>query len=406
MNRESTPNCSSVATDNAEPREISICAQNATDDGDTDHSSDSDSEDESSAGATLGRLAPLKAPATSERFVCCCGQPFRRSRSSRRKRHTDSKTHTKWLREAGIVVCGLLSDISLQDASHLAAAPPTDAIEERDRAGEQPQPTSAPVLPSAEDVCDTRPATSEVSSSASCMPTYLSAEDDCDARPATSEVSSPASCMPIDAAAVNEAGGNGGEIGTAGGASTPVVVRDVRRCRECPTRLVDAKYRDLGVCGGCFRKFCRTERKKVRPNIHLALWATYFGNVRYANCLGCTKRIDGMGGAEWHASHIISHANGGDTELENLLPMCAGCNLRTGRDNISQDIINKYEELRLQTERGFAPSASDVAPEEMISRLRQLSAAGFESLPMALAIATDQWLGFQAGRRACSLANV
>lgn len=319
-----------------------------------------DSEDDAS---TVGQepLVPPDAPvatAADKLFVCRCNVRFRRKRDCRRKNHLRSRTHSQWvarfqseLEEAfalmmgGGVVPAMCMENIAQDSletSRSTAVPPSPPVE----------------------LSNARPSV--------CKPSPENVSPICDAP---------------------ERVVHGGED-AGGGTAALTPASGTCRGRECKKRLVAVDYREKGLCRGCWRRFCKTEKKKIRPRDQQALWDTYFGNVRFANCLGdCDKkRMDVMAGGEWHASHIYSEASGAGSHLNNLLPMCAGCNLRTGTDKISDEIVQRYEDLRLQRKNG-------VAPDQILLRIQKLIATGVTSVPVSYVINKDQWLAFEAGQK-------
>ena len=62
------------------------------------------------------------------------------------------------------------------------------------------------------------------------------------------------------------------------------------------------------------------------------VWGKYYGENKSANCPIC-KVVITSGPNGFHCGHIISEKNGGITILENLKPICKGCNLEMGSKN-------------------------------------------------------------------------
>ena len=50
------------------------------------------------------------------------------------------------------------------------------------------------------------------------------------------------------------------------------------------------------------------------------------------SCFCCKKILEALD--DWHAGHIIAHANGGRDNVENLRPVCISCNLSMGTENM------------------------------------------------------------------------
>lgn len=54
------------------------------------------------------------------------------------------------------------------------------------------------------------------------------------------------------------------------------------------------------------------------------VWKKYFGDTSTAKCLCCSH--ENISFSNWHCGHIIPQAKGGPTTIDNLVPICAGCN--------------------------------------------------------------------------------
>jgi 5-methylcytosine-specific restriction endonuclease McrA len=54
----------------------------------------------------------------------------------------------------------------------------------------------------------------------------------------------------------------------------------------------------------------------------------------------CCKHED-IRQIEFHCGHIIAEANGGQTNIDNLRPICAQCNLSMGKMNMNV-FMKKY----------------------------------------------------------------
>lgn len=83
-----------------------------------------------------------------------------------------------------------------------------------------------------------------------------------------------------------------------------------------------------------------TKRKTIPKKIKEIVWEQYFGNiVAKALCPVCgTTEIKNT---SYHCSHIISVANGGTDTPDNLMPLCAGCNLSMSSQNM-HDYIKQF----------------------------------------------------------------
>lgn len=72
--------------------------------------------------------------------------------------------------------------------------------------------------------------------------------------------------------------------------------------------------------------------KKITTKLKRDAWINRFGDVVEARC-DCGTIITKE---NHHCGHIVSRARGGVTELENLMPVCAACNLRMGTETITE----------------------------------------------------------------------
>ena len=75
------------------------------------------------------------------------------------------------------------------------------------------------------------------------------------------------------------------------------------------------------------------KRKTIPKALKEQVWDKYVGKERgIAKCLVCNDRE--ISKSSFHAGHIKSVKNGGDTTIDNLLPICSHCNLSMGKQNL------------------------------------------------------------------------
>jgi 5-methylcytosine-specific restriction endonuclease McrA len=81
-------------------------------------------------------------------------------------------------------------------------------------------------------------------------------------------------------------------------------------------------------------------KKNIPKALKRMVWDKYIGeNVGKAKCL-CCKHQD-IRQIEFHCGHVIAEVNKGKTNIANLRPICAQCNLSMG--SINMDLfIKKY----------------------------------------------------------------
>lgn len=89
----------------------------------------------------------------------------------------------------------------------------------------------------------------------------------------------------------------------------------------------------------------KKNRSKVSNTLRSACWNKYVGkNNANALCICCKSHEIHIN--EFHAGHIVSVANGGKTNINNLLPICVKCNQSMGTilmdDFIKRDFPDNY----------------------------------------------------------------
>ena len=76
------------------------------------------------------------------------------------------------------------------------------------------------------------------------------------------------------------------------------------------------------------------KRKKAIPKtLRQAVWNTYIGDsIGKTKCPVC--QCHDITQLNFHCGHVIPEAEGGPTQLDNLRPICASCNLSMGKKNL------------------------------------------------------------------------
>jgi len=77
-----------------------------------------------------------------------------------------------------------------------------------------------------------------------------------------------------------------------------------------------------------------TKKKKSIPKkIKELVWNNLIGHdIATSMCTCCEKTP--IKNTEFHCGHVIAEANGGTLDITNLRPICAGCNLSMGTQNM------------------------------------------------------------------------
>ena len=81
------------------------------------------------------------------------------------------------------------------------------------------------------------------------------------------------------------------------------------------------------------------KKQKIPAAVRNTVWLKWVTDKNNAKCFCC--KLESITSANWHCGHIISEKNGGKIHLNNLRPICAGCNCSMGKINMN-DFIRKY----------------------------------------------------------------
>ena len=75
------------------------------------------------------------------------------------------------------------------------------------------------------------------------------------------------------------------------------------------------------------------KRKSIPKKVRYDLWIKESGNNMNSNCYVCNK---GITFENFHCGHIISVKEGGSNNINNLKPICPGCNYGMGIQNLEE----------------------------------------------------------------------
>jgi 5-methylcytosine-specific restriction endonuclease McrA len=76
------------------------------------------------------------------------------------------------------------------------------------------------------------------------------------------------------------------------------------------------------------------KKKSIPKSLKKMVWDKWIGpNIGRTKCLCC--KHEEIRQIEFHCGHIIAETNGGETNIENLRPICAQCNLSMGSMNMN-----------------------------------------------------------------------
>jgi len=77
------------------------------------------------------------------------------------------------------------------------------------------------------------------------------------------------------------------------------------------------------------------KKKSIPKALKKQVWDKWVGeNVGMTKCLCCNHQ--NIRQIEFHCGHVIAEKNGGKTNVDNLRPICAQCNLSMGTMNMDE----------------------------------------------------------------------
>lgn len=80
----------------------------------------------------------------------------------------------------------------------------------------------------------------------------------------------------------------------------------------------------------------KPQKKKTIPKkIKIMSWNLYIGEDNITGkCYCCNKTTITI--SDFHCGHYVSEFNGGETHITNLRPICSGCNLSMGKNDMEE----------------------------------------------------------------------
>jgi hypothetical protein len=102
-------------------------------------------------------------------------------------------------------------------------------------------------------------------------------------------------------------------------------------------------------------------RIPIPLNIKKLVWNKYIGEeIGKAKCYCC--RFTDIVQISFHCGHIVSNNNGGNTEVENLRPICQNCNSSIGSKNMNEFMENYG--LKKPADAKVEEKIEEIMPEE------------------------------------------
>lgn len=81
------------------------------------------------------------------------------------------------------------------------------------------------------------------------------------------------------------------------------------------------------------------KKERIPSTVRNTVWLKHIEDKNNAKCFCC--KLEKITNANWHCGHIVSEKNGGKVHIDNLRPICAGCNCSMGTTNMF-DFMKKY----------------------------------------------------------------
>jgi 5-methylcytosine-specific restriction endonuclease McrA len=111
----------------------------------------------------------------------------------------------------------------------------------------------------------------------------------------------------------------------------PVKTIMEHKCSKCSKTFTAATLKKRnGVCGRCAKASdpkAKDGKTPIPKKVRTEVWKKRLGNVIEGKCYPCERLITFD---DFHCGHIISERNGGRVHIDNLRPICRGCNLSMG----------------------------------------------------------------------------
>jgi hypothetical protein len=88
----------------------------------------------------------------------------------------------------------------------------------------------------------------------------------------------------------------------------------------------------------------RNKKEKIPAIIRRLVWNKYVGEEKGKSKCNCCEIME-ISQMNFVCGHIISEYNGGKIEIDNLRPICSGCNLSMGTMNMDKFKMDYFSKL-------------------------------------------------------------
>jgi len=114
-------------------------------------------------------------------------------------------------------------------------------------------------------------------------------------------------------------------------------------CSNCYKNFSNKKNRDLHEqtinCNQPNKQKTNYKKQQISHTMRRQVWSKYIGDeIGQIKCLCC--KLSEITQLTFVCGHIISESTGGETCIDNLLPICNSCNLSMGTTNLNEFVIN------------------------------------------------------------------